>query len=189
MIDELSIAWEGFSNLIGKPLRDSLMPYLQTLLSWVATHPEEIRRIATKVADDIARGLTSALDVVDKLVRRLEDLGVALDNIKDVAGTSSVFQGAAGETNSFTSAAKLPGPGEGAFTGAGDAMGQSLASRQAAAAGGGETTLRVVVSSEMSTAQLGEAILPHVRYVSGETQKQLWAAIDKQKLERVLRRY
>jgi hypothetical protein len=99
---EMGIAWKGFQNLIAEPLRDALMPYLTNLLTWVRTHPEEIRGIAARVAATVTAGLAGIVaiarvlsPVLEVIVNHLGAAGfvaAALLAIKVISGLVAAFR-------------------------------------------------------------------------------------------------
>jgi hypothetical protein len=117
MVGELGTAWEGFKNLIAEPIRDALMPYLNNLLDWVETHPEEMKNIAHTVATAIVNDLVLIGNVATSVAQKLESVGRALDKIADVFGGSSIRAAFRGETDSFTSAPLLTNREAAAFGG------------------------------------------------------------------------
>lgn len=100
--DEMGIAWKGFQNLIAEPLRDALMPYLDNLLQWVQTHPEEIRAIAARVATAVTAGLAGivaigrvlspVLEVIANNLGAAGFVAAALLAIKVIGGLVSAYR-------------------------------------------------------------------------------------------------
>jgi hypothetical protein len=67
------------------------MPYLNNLLQWVQTHPEEIRAIAADVARGISEAMQAVLNVGQALLPTLDHIASAVETMSDAfAAASSV---------------------------------------------------------------------------------------------------
>jgi hypothetical protein len=82
---ELEDAWGGVRQQLAEPIRDSLMPYLESVLDWVRTNPEGIRAAAKAVADTVIKGLNGmataarvAWPVVQGIIENLGPIGFVL---------------------------------------------------------------------------------------------------------------
>lgn len=75
---ELDHAWGGIKRTIAEPLRDALMPYLESVLDWVRTHPAEIQAMAQSLADSIITGFNAIAGAANVLQPLLQ---VVIDNL------------------------------------------------------------------------------------------------------------
>jgi hypothetical protein len=50
---QLGFAWTDVKRLLAEPVRDALMPYLESMLQWVQQHPGEIKSIISSVAGTV----------------------------------------------------------------------------------------------------------------------------------------
>lgn len=87
---ELMIAYQGFKNMIGERLRDALLPYLQSLLDWVRTHPQEIRAKAMEIAEAVAGAATTAAAAIEALMGNLRAFMVVLGALGTAKAAASV---------------------------------------------------------------------------------------------------
>jgi TP901 family phage tail tape measure protein len=103
MIQEVKAGWEGIKLQLAAPIRDALKPMLENLLSWMHTHPEEIRQIVQNVADTIVKAIHdlggAAVWVKDHFNELIKIMGAVGLGIAAIAAVNAI--------NSIGSALKL----------------------------------------------------------------------------------
>lgn len=73
---EVAIAWEGIKNQLGEPLRESLTPLLQDLLSWLRTHQPEVKDFMRDLSRNVIEAIEAIVNAVANLKNELIGLGI-----------------------------------------------------------------------------------------------------------------